>query len=125
MHVRRGNDQMRGCQYRNALGSNSAAAAPPPYVCVSIRRGDAGSLMSNNENCHAGLASVAGVHPALPDPEQQVLADRVQVARVAGDLQLAHDLRRCSVAQVENIEGIGLTERHDVPALLDESRRSD
>ena len=88
--------------------------------------------MSNNENCTpiwppriGGDAAVAGVQPALPDTEQQVLTDRVQVAGIAGDLQLAHDLRCCSIAKVENVEGIGLTKRHDVPALLDESHRSD
>ena len=80
--------------------------------------------MSNNENCTPGWPRLPASTP-LCRPEQQVLADRVQIARVAGDLQLAHDLRRCSVAQVENVEGIGLTERHDVPALLDESHRSD
>ena len=89
--------------------------------------------MSNNENCTPTWPprvggdgwAVAGVQPALPDTEQQVLTDRVQVARVARDLQLAHDLRRCSIAKIENVEGIGLTKRHDIPAILDESHRSD
>ena len=63
--------------------------------------------------------------PRLPDTEQQALTDRVQVARVAGGCSARHDLRRCGIAKVENVDGIGLTKRHHIPALFDDSHRSD
>ena len=61
----------------------------------------------------------------LADAEQLVLADRVQVGRVAEDLQLAAHARARRVGEVERVERIGLAERHDVAAVVDEAHRVD
>ena len=56
--------------------------------------------------------SVGGL---LADADQPAVAGRVQVRRVAGDLQLAGDRRLGRVAQVDCVERVGLPERHHVP----------
>ena len=61
----------------------------------------------------------------LADAEQQLLADRVQVGGVAGDLQLADDARVVGVGQVERVERVGLAERDDVADVADEADRVD
>ena len=58
-------------------------------------------------------------------PEQQVLADRVQVGRVAGDLQLAEHARALRVGEVERVERVDLAERDDVADVADEAHRVD
>ena len=57
----------------------------------------------------------------LADAEQQVVADRVQVGGVAGDLQLARDARLRRVGEVERVERVGLAERDDVADVADEA----
>ena len=49
----------------------------------------------------------------------------MQVARVAGNLQFTNDLRRRGIAKIKNVQRIGLAERHDVAAVLDEAHCSD
>src|SRR4029079_2330892 len=57
----------------------------------------------------------------LADPDQPAVSERVQVRRVAGDLQLAGDLRGPGITQVDGVERIGLPERHHVTGALDEA----
>ena len=61
----------------------------------------------------------------LPDTEQQVLADRVQVGRVARDLQLAEHARPRGVGEVDGVERVDLLERDDVCRRPDEADRID
>ena len=61
----------------------------------------------------------------LADAEQQVVADRVQVRGVAGDLQLAEHARVRRVGEVERVERIDLAERDDVAGVADEAHRVD
>ena len=61
----------------------------------------------------------------LADAEQQLLAHRVQVGGVAGDLQLAHDARVVRVGEVERVERVRLAERDDVADVADEADRVD
>ena len=57
----------------------------------------------------------------LADAEQQVVADRVQVGGVAGDLQLADDARAVGIGEVDRVERVGLAERDDVADVADEA----
>ena len=68
------------------------------------------------------MARVVGL---LADAEQQVLADRVQVGRVAGDLQLAEHARLRRVGEVDRVERVDLAERDDVAGVADEAHRVD
>ena len=61
----------------------------------------------------------------LADAEQQVLADRVQVGGVAGDLQLAEHARPLGLREVERVERIDLAEGDDVAGVADEAHRVD
>ena len=56
----------------------------------------------------------------LTDAEQQVLADRVQVGRIAGDLQLAEHARPLR-REVERVERVDLAEGDDVAGVADEA----
>ena len=72
MHVRRGNDQIARLPVQERLGVElgcRSTAAVRLRVDTPRRRGVADV---EQRELHAGLAAVAGVHPALPDPEQQV-----------------------------------------------------
>ena len=69
-------------------------------------------------------------HPAfvgrvLPDPEQEVAAERVQVGRVAADLQLAADDGPRGGREIECVERIDLPEGDDVPDVADEANGVD
>ena len=57
----------------------------------------------------------------LADAEQQVLADRVQVGGVAGDLQLAEHARPLRLREVERVERVDLAEGDDVARVADEA----
>ena len=57
----------------------------------------------------------------LADAEQQVLADRVQVGGVAGDLQLAEHARALRLREVERVERVDLAEGDDVAGVADEA----
>ena len=61
----------------------------------------------------------------LADAEQQVVADRVQVRRVAGDLQLAEHARLLRVGEVERVERVDLPERDDVADVAGEANGVD
>ena len=61
----------------------------------------------------------------LPDAQQQVVADRVQVGRVAGDLQLPAHARARRVGEVERVERIDLAERDHVAGVVDEAHGVD
>ncbi len=67
-------------------------------------------------------AVVGGV---LPDAQQQLLADRVQVGGVAGDLELAGHARGIGIGEVERVERVGLAEGDDVADVADEADRVD
>ena len=54
------------------------------------------------------------------DPEQQPRADRVEVRRVAGDLQLAGDARVGRIGQVEHVQRVDLAERDHIARVADE-----
>ena len=61
----------------------------------------------------------------LPDPEQQVFADRVQVGRVAGDLELAEHARPLRHGEIEREERVDLAERDHVADIADEANGVD
>ena len=68
--------------------------------------------------CPSSLAS-------WPTPEQQVVAQRVEVGRVAEDLELAEHLRLARVGEVDRVERVDLAERHDEAGVVDEAHRVD
>ena len=68
---------------------------------------------------------VPGRPTSSPDPEQQVVADRVQVGRVAGQLELAEHARPRRVGDVDRVERVDLLERDDVRGRADEPDRVD
>ena len=90
--------------------------------CCSSR-GAAGSETSNSESCVPGRHALR--RRVLADPEQLVLADRVQVGGVAEDLQLADHARARRVGEVERVERVGLAERDDEAAVADEAHGVD
>ena len=53
------------------------------------------------------------------DPDQQAVADGVQVGRVAGDLQLAEHRRLGRVGEIHDVQRINLAERHHVGPVAD------
>ena len=59
----------------------------------------------------------------LAQSEQQAVADRVQVGREAGDLQLAQDLR--GAREVQEVERVGLPEGHDGRDVAEVAHRLD
>src|SRR5215204_5389073 len=61
----------------------------------------------------------------LADAEKQVLADRVQVGRVARDLQRAEHARALGQREVEGVERVDLAEGDDVAGVADEAHRVD
>ena len=61
----------------------------------------------------------------LADADQQTLADRMQVRRVAGDLQLAAQRRRRGITEIDHVQRIGLAERDDVTLRAEESHGVD
>ena len=77
-----------------------------------MRWGSAGLLTSNRLSWVPVVRSILG--GVLADTEQQAVADRVQVRRVAGDLQLALAAKDFGIGQVEHVERVGLAERDDV-----------
>src|SRR4029453_15206488 len=68
--------------------------------------------------CAGGPALGGGV---LPDADQPGGVGRVQVGRVARDLQLALDGRPGRVTEVQCVQRVGLAERHHV---ADRDRKS-
>ena len=89
--------------------------------------GAAGRNTSNSEICvpRYQLKPPWSVGRVLADTDQQVLADRVQVGRVAEHLQLAEHLRLAGCGEVDRVEGIDLAKRHDVADVVDEPHRVD
>jgi hypothetical protein len=65
-----------------------------------------------------------GVGP-LAHADEASVARRVQVRRVAADLQLAGGPRPGRVAQVKRVERVGLPERHDMARGPGETHRVD
>ena len=55
------------------------------------------------------------------DAQQQARADRVQVGRVAGDLELADDPRVVGIGEVEHVQRVDLAERDHVAGVADEA----
>jgi hypothetical protein len=101
MQVRRSNDQIARLPVKERLWVELRRRSPST---VSMRIDTAGRRRVadvEQRELHADLAATSrwrlGVvdrlfQPALPDTEQQVLTDRVQVAGVAGDLERRGDL---------------------------------
>src|SRR5512132_4636640 len=102
MQVRGSDDQIAGLPVQECLWVELGCRCAPT-VCLRVdSAGRSGVADVEQRELHADLAPaerprwpVAEVHSALPDTEQQVLTNRVQVARVAGDLQLARHLGFC------------------------------
>ena len=61
----------------------------------------------------------------LADPEEPVVADGVQVAREAGNLQLAQRLRSGRVGQVHGVQRVGLSEGHHDREVVEPAHRLD
>src|SRR5215212_5776918 len=61
----------------------------------------------------------------LPDPEQEPVADRVQVGRVSLEVELPVHARSGGVAQVDDEERVDLPEGHDVRGAADEAHGVD
>ena len=61
----------------------------------------------------------------LADAEQQILADGMQVRRVAGDLQLAEHARPVRVREIDRVERVDLPERDHVADVADEAHGVD
>ena len=61
----------------------------------------------------------------LTHSQKEPLADGVEVRGVAEDLQLAHDLGRGRVGEVERIERVGLAERDHIGHVAHEPDRVD
>ena len=110
-------------QKRNAWWSDSASDQPWPSGARCSSFGSARSETSKIESCVPSRWPV--VVGLLADAEHQVLADRVQVGRVAGDLQLAEHARMLRVGEVERVERVDLAERDDVAGVADEPHRVD
>src|SRR5688500_18150854 len=120
MQVCGGNDQIArlpvqeclrvelGCRSTSAVGLGVDTAGRRGVTDVEQRELHADLAATNWRRWGDVRCFAAGVQTALPDTEQQVLTDRVQIARVAGDLQLTHDLRRGGIAKIKNVERIGL-----------------
>ena len=72
---------------------------------------------------HARAPALVG--RVLADPEQQPVAERVQVRGVAGDLELARHPRRLRVGEVERVQRVDLAERHHEARVADVADRVD
>ena len=110
-------------QYRNACGSNSASELAPGTEYEASRAGDARFATSNSDTW-------VPVDPALgravlADADQPGPVGRVQVGRVAGDLQLAPHRRLGRIAKVHCVQRVGLPERDHVAGRADEPDRVD
>ena len=57
--------------------------------------------------------------------EDEVAADRMQIGRVAQQLERAPDARACGVGQVERVQRVDLTEGDDVAHVVDEANGVD
>ena len=82
-------------------------------------RGPLRELLRLCEIAHVEQRHLGALHPPLragllADTDHEVVADGVQVPRVAGDLQLAEDLGCRGVTEVDGVEGIGLAKRDEV-----------
>ena len=76
--------------------------------------------IANVEQRDLGAEPAPFVGGVLADPEEASLTRRVQVGRVARDLQLAPHDRRRGIAQVDDVERVHLAERHDVGHVPEE-----
>ncbi len=72
------------------------------------------------EQRHLGAEPHALVGRVLPDAEQQPVAERVEVCRVPGDLQLADHARVGRIGQIEGVERVGLLEGDHVADVTEE-----
>src|SRR5207253_10830766 len=61
----------------------------------------------------------------LPDAEQEVVPDRMQVGRVAGDRQRPEHLRVRGIGDVDRVQRVDLLERDYVAVVADEAHRVD
>ena len=68
---------------------------------------------------------VGGRLHVLTYAQEQALAHRVQVGRVALELERSRHAWRGRCAQVERVQRIDLPERHDVPGIAHEAHRVD
>ena len=58
---------------------------------------------------------------SVADPEQQPVADRMEVGGVAGELELPGDARRRRGAEVDRVERVDLPEGDDIAGVVDEA----
>src|SRR5215217_393782 len=109
MQVRRSNDQIARLPVKERLWVELRRCSPSTVSLGIDTAGRRRVADVEQRELHADLATTSRwrlgvvdrlVQPTLPDTEQQVLTDRVQVAGVARDLQLTHDFRRCGIAKV-------------------------
>ena len=83
------------------------------------RTGVAGFDTSNSDSCSPVRPTVGiGVGP---DPEEQAGADRVQVGRVAGHLQLTRHDGVGRIGEVDHVQRVDLSERDHVPLIAEEA----
>ena len=119
-HGERGAGPSRGTRgWSNSTSDEDAA----PSACWASRLGCAGSETSKSETCMP-LVRPSASRPG-PTPSSRSVADRVQVGRVAEELELAEDLGRRRVGEVDRVERVDLAEGHDVAGVADEAHRVD
>lgn len=110
--------------HRNALWSNSAPDELPVTTHFASSVGWARSDTSKSDTLVPCTRpwSVA----SWPDADHEVVVDGVEVARVAGDLQLAeHLLGRRGVGEIDGVEGVGLAEGDEVGDVARVAHRVD
>ena len=117
--------QHRELRRRPPAGTRGGPTRPPtttsarPAAAAAAAPGRARSETSKSESWRPWTRPSVG--RLLPDAEQQVVAERVQVGRVAGDLQLAEHARPVGVGEVERVERVDLAERDDVAHVAEEA----
>src|SRR5688500_13404153 len=100
-------------RFRPGLAERHAAQEGGPARIRDVERRDLGSE-------HAPFLG-----RVLPEAQQQVRAERVEVGRVAADLQLAADDRVGRPGEVDDVQRIDLPERDDVADVADEPDAED
>ena len=72
------------------------------------------------EQRHLGSQPLPRFGGVLADAHDEAIADRMQVRRIPGDLQLSADPGCTDVTKVHHIQRVGLAERHHVPEVAHE-----
>src|SRR5690606_8638934 len=75
------------------------------------------------EQRHLRAPRLASSEDVLPNAEEEVVPDRVEVRGVARDFQHPEQARVRWVGQVDGVQRVNLAERHDVADLADEPDR--